>query len=293
MNYEEKPLTPEEAECIGKKIDEYAYTVVPPEPGTPEEERLVFKAEDGEGKVIAGCIVNVQAWGRAVLAVLLVDEGYRGHGLASMLIREAERAARAKGCSIMCLGTMDFQARGLYEKHGYTVFTTTEDLPRGHEGYSLSKRLDGDAPDYVPKDNSAEKLFGIQPGGKEDADIIDDGLDRYCDSIVPDKHEYIYLNKKLVDGDGKLVAGIVAGVGGWDAGDIDGLWVEEPYRNRGLGSRLLREAEEEAREKGAYILLTQAADWNVGFFKKHGYTVRGRLEDYPRGHCCYELTKLL
>ena len=47
------------------------------------------------------------------------------------------------------------------------------------------------------------------------------------------------------------------------------------------------------RKSGAYILLTYACDWVVGFFKENGYTVRGTLEDYPKGHCAYELQKLL
>ena len=288
-----KPCEKGDGDFIEEKINEYAHTAVPPEPGTPEEEQLIFKAEGEDGKVIAGCFVNIHTWGRAVLAALWVDEGYRGQGLGSMLIREAERAAREKGCYIMCLGTVDYQARGLYEKHGYRVFTVNRDVPRGHESYSLTKRLDRSIPDYVPKNNSAAAIYKIERGGKDDAEIIGDGLDRYCEQFVQVSHEYIELSRKLVDRDGRLIAGVVAGVEGDDTGEIDGLWVEEPYRNRGLGSYLLREAEREAKESGAYIMLTYACDWNVDFFKNNGYTVRGELEDYPKGHRAYELQKLL
>ena len=42
---------------------------------------------------------------------------------------------------------------------------------------------------------------------------------------------------------------------------------------------------------GAYVVMTCACDWNVGFFQKNGYAVRGVLEDYPKGHGAYELQK--
>ena len=95
------------------------------------------------------------------------------------------------------------------------------------------------------------------------------------DQFMPDGHEYIALSKKLVDQDGNLIAGISAGVDGDDNGDIDGIWVEEPYRNQGLGTYLLCEMEREAKEKGAYVILTYACDWSVRFFEKNGYTKVG------------------
>ncbi len=293
MKYETKPLTPEEEDLIEEKINEYAYSVVPPESGTPEEEKLIFKITDNEGIVIAGCVINIHTWGRAVLGQLWVDERYRKQGLGSMLIHEAEHAVREKGCYYMCLGTTDFQARGLYEKHGYRVFTVNRDIPRGHESYSLSKRLDRPVPDYVPKNNSAAKRYKVEPGSSEDAKVIGDGLGKYCDQFVPEGHEYITLSRKLSARDGTLIAEIAAGVDGDDNAIIEGIWVEDTYRKQGLGSYLLSEIERGARENGAYVILTYACDWNVGFFLKNGYTVRGELEDYPRGHRAYELQKLL
>ena len=292
MKYEIKPLTEEEESLIEEKISAYADSMAPKEPHT-EEEQLVFKITDGEKGVIGGCIVNIHSWGRAVLAQLWVDEGYRGQGLGSLLIRRAERAAREKGCYYMCLGTLDFHARGLYEKHGYRVFTVNRDFPRGHEGYSMSKRLDREIPAYVPKNNGGAARYTAEPGGKEDAGIIGDGLERYGEQFVRDEHGDIPLGKKLVDADGRLIAGVIASVGCWDDGEIDGVWVEEAYRKQGLGAYLLGEVEREAKENGAYILFTNACGWNAGFFGKCGYSVRGELEDYPKGHRAYELEKRL
>lgn len=46
-------------------------------------------------------------------------------------------------------------------------------------------------------------------------------------------------------------------------------------------------------EDGAPMILTSAGDWNVDFFKKNGYQLRGELRDVPKGHDCYELYKNL
>ena len=37
------------------------------------------------------------------------------------------------------------------------------------------------------------------------------------------------------------------------------------------------------------IVTIDARDWNVGFFKKSGYTVYCTLEDYPSGHSKYKM----
>ena len=292
MQYEIKPLPEEEEDLIEKKIHAYADSMAPQEPHT-EEETLVFKAEDAEGTLVGGCGVNIHEWGRAVLAQLWVDERYRHHGLGSMLIRAAEAAAREKGCYYLCLGTADYMARPLYEKHGFRVFTVNRDIPMGHVSWSLSKRLDKGIPDYIPTDNTAAERYPVKPGSEEDATIIGRGLEEFCVEVVPDNHEYIPLSRKLVDADGNRIAAVLCGIEEDDAAFIDGIWVEEPYRRQGLGSRLFAEIEREAKENGAYVILSYCCDWVSGFFFRNGFTPRGELPDYPRGHTAYELEKRL
>jgi hypothetical protein len=45
------------------------------------------------------------------------------------------------------LDTYSFQARGFYERLGYTVFGTINDYPPGHSRFFLTKTL---SPDGVP-----------------------------------------------------------------------------------------------------------------------------------------------
>ena len=94
-----------------------------------------------------------------------------------------------------------------------------------------------------------------------------------------------------MDKDGRFVAGVIADVDKGAYGFVDALYVEEPLRRQGLGTFFLKEVEKLAKENGATMIMTNAGDWNVDFFSKNGYMLRGELRDVPKGHNCYELYK--
>lgn len=285
MEYTIEDLTKEEAAYIGERINE----IVPREVDAGEEE-FVLKIEDENGGIIGGCIASAYEyhWSRMFLDTLWVDERYRHQGLGSMIIREVERIAREKGCRVVTLGTASYMARPFYEKHGYTVFTTLK-KSNGYISYSLVKYLDGNTPDYMPTNNSGSR-FRVSPGNDDDADVIQKGIDAYSETYEP-KSESVDFYKKLVDKEGKFVAGVIADADKGESGFVEALFVEEPFRRQGLGTFLLQQAEKFAKENGAAMILTNAGDWNVDFFKKNGYLFRGELKDVPKGHDCYELYK--
>ena len=287
MKYKIEDLTKEEAEYIGEKIN----GIVPREVDA-EEEEFVLKIENETGEIIGGCIATAYEyhWSRMFLNDLWVDERYRHHGIGSMILREVERIAREKGCRVVTLGTASFMARPFYEKHGYTVFTTLK-KPNGYLSYSLVKYLDEDTPEYVPSNNSGAR-FRLSFGNEDDAEVILKGLDAYSEAYEQEP-ETVDFEKKLVDRDGHFAAGVIADADKGEIGSVDALYVEEPLRLQGLGTCLLREAENFAKENGASMVITNAGDWNVGFFKKNGYLIRGELKDVPKGHNCYELYKMI
>ena len=285
MDYRIENLTKEDAEYIGKKINE----IVPHEVDADEEE-FVLKVENENGEIIGGCIAEAYEyhWSRVLLEELWVDEHYRHQGIGSMIIREVERIAREKDCRVVTLGTASYMARPFYEKHGFTVFTTLKKA-NGYIDYSLVKYLDKDTSNYVPTNNSGT-WFKVSLGNEDDADAIQDGLDKYDEAYEP-KYENVGFYKKLVDKDGRFAAGVIADVNKDAYGFVEALFVEELLKNQGLGTYLLKEVEKQAKENGASMILTNAGDWNVDFFKKNGYLLRGELKDVPKGHNCYELYK--
>lgn len=73
---------------------------------------------------------------------------------------------------------------------------------------------------------------------------------------------------------------------------VELLFVPEPLRGQGLGSRLLQLAETEARARncvGAWIE-TFSADAKR-FYERNGYRVFGKIADYPPGNTRYFLSK--
>ena len=287
MKYTMENLTREDAGYIGEKIN----GIVPREVDADEEE-FILKIENETGEIIGGCIAEAYEyhWSRMFLNELWVDEHYRHQGIGSMIIREVERIAREKGCRVVTLGTASYMARPFYEKHGYTVFTTIK-TPNGYISYSLVKYLDRDASEYVPANNTGIR-FRLLPGNEDDAEAIEKGLHTYSEAYVHEC-ETVDFDKKLVDHDGRFAAGVIADAEKGGSGSVGALFVEEPLRRKGLGTYLLKEAEKFAKGNGASMVFTNAGDWNVGFFQKNGYLIRGELKDVPKGHNCYELYKMI
>jgi GNAT superfamily N-acetyltransferase len=88
----------------------------------------------------------------------------------------------------------------------------------------------------------------------------------------------------LRESDGRIYAGLSGHTWG-GVGEVRFLWVDESRRHTGVGSRMLRAAEHEARARGCgKIVLSTHSFQAPAFYLKHGYVVAGEFSDYPRGH---------
>jgi GNAT superfamily N-acetyltransferase len=110
--------------------------------GHPEGYRplVVLLADPNIHETIGGL------WGATSLSwlhidLLFVPEPLRGTGIGRRLMREAEAEAIRRGCIGSWLDTYSFQARGFYEKLGYSVFGTIADYPPGHSRFFVKKQF--------------------------------------------------------------------------------------------------------------------------------------------------------
>ncbi|MEJ8824609.1 GNAT family N-acetyltransferase [Variovorax humicola] len=88
----------------------------------------------------------------------------------------------------------------------------------------------------------------------------------------------VRLNAKDIDG--KVVGGVRAFVFLYWL-QVDVLWVEDSARGRGLGGRLLAQAETLARELGARNARLETFEWQArGFYLKQGYVEFARIDKY-------------
>ena len=117
-------------------LAEYNGRSAPPIRAQP----LAIRLFDG-GELMPGGLWGRSAYDWLFVEFLAVPEHLRGQGYGEALMGRAEAVARERGCVGVWLDTFAFQARGFYEKLGYTVFGVIDDHPIGSARYFLSKRF--------------------------------------------------------------------------------------------------------------------------------------------------------
>ena len=124
----------------------------------------------------------------------------------------------------------------------------------------------------------------------EEINFVNNALEEFNNKAVgPDNHEL--LNIVEYDDNQKVIAGILGGTY-WGWCHIDILWVDEKYRKTGIGSKLLKAAEEEAVRRGCHSFHVDTMSWQAPeFYKKHGYRIIGELDNIPEGNKKFHLIK--
>jgi GNAT superfamily N-acetyltransferase len=68
------------------------------------------------------------------------------------------------------------------------------------------------------------------------------------------------------------------------------LWVDDPLRGQGYGTRLLAASEQEARRRGCQQAHLDTMSFQaLPFYLERGYAIWGQLDDAPPGHMRYYL----
>ena len=106
---------------------------------------LALTLRDGSG-AIAGGLFAESYYDWMFIKLLVVPDGWRGQGLGTQLMQEAEAVARARGLGGIWLDTFSFQARPFYERLGFTCFATLDGHPRGGARYFMQKRFEEQPP---------------------------------------------------------------------------------------------------------------------------------------------------
>jgi ribosomal protein S18 acetylase RimI-like enzyme len=125
-----------------------------------------------------------------------------------------------------------------------------------------------------------------------DADRVDQGLDAFNRALPA-----LALVRPLCCSgrltSGQCVGGALART--WGAAcELQQLWVDEPWRGRGLGSELVRLVEAEARARGCVSVYLDTFSFQApGFFRRLGYVTALTIEGFPEGITKFLMTKRL
>ena len=127
---------------------------------------------------------------------------------------------------------------------------------------------------------------------QEDEDVIFQGLLEYNLPRIEDKDPKD-LGVYIRDDNGGIIAGLTGNThGNWPT--IKYLWVSEELRSQGVGSRILKQAEEEAKKRGCkYSFLDTFSFQAPEFYKKYGYKEQFALNNYHVTGKRYYFTKNL
>ncbi|WP_280151042.1 GNAT family N-acetyltransferase [Piscinibacter sp. XHJ-5] len=120
--------------------------------------------------------------------------------------------------------------------------------------------------------------------------MVDDGLGRYNESAAP-LHEVRPLSCFARTASGQVIGGAVGRTWG-ECCELQQLWVEEPLRGRGIGTRLVREFEHRAAERGCSTFYLETFSFQApGLYRSLGYEPKLELHGYAPGIVKYIMVR--
>ena len=113
-----------------------------------------------------------------------------------------------------------------------------------------------------------------------------------CDLLKTNKPTFIEVYAEVKPQ--RLVGGLISYIDWGQWLYIDIIWVDADYRKKGRGKYLIKSAEQKAKNKDIKRARLYTFDFQaLPFYEKLGYTVYGKLDDFPEGHTAYYLKKIL
>jgi predicted N-acetyltransferase YhbS len=108
--------------------------------GPMHDVRVVLSVRDERGELVGG-LVALGFWNGLFIELLWVQQGERGRGIGTSLMRAAEAEARKNGWKVCFLSSFTFQAPEFYRKLGYEPFGELEGMPPEHSRTWFAKWL--------------------------------------------------------------------------------------------------------------------------------------------------------
>jgi ribosomal protein S18 acetylase RimI-like enzyme len=124
-------------------VDEFMAREWPPHDaalGLVWDEQAIMLVAQAEGATLGAARGHVVG-GLGTLKQLLVKKGFDRQGIGSILLDAFETRCRAARCHKIRLETADYQARGFYERHGFTLAVTLTNDRFGRGVHIMEKRL--------------------------------------------------------------------------------------------------------------------------------------------------------
>ncbi len=124
----------------------------------------------------------------------------------------------------------------------------------------------------------------------KDMQVINDGIMAYAKQKKG--HEPIDFFDFFIRDENNKILGGCNGESLYGCFFIDQLWVAEPWRGKGYGTKLILAAEQLGKERGCIFAAVNTMDWEaLGFYKKLGYQVEFERHGFLKDSVFYFLRK--
>lgn len=123
-------------------------------------------------------------------------------------------------------------------------------------------------------------------------ETLENKLSEYDDGFIPDSLEgSVQIG---IEENGRIVAGLDACITTFKILYVSTVFVDEEYRNKGYGRRLMEEMESRARAMGVNTIRLDTFSWQgKEFYETLGYSVVGSYENAADGYAEYFFLKRL
>ncbi|MDQ0229021.1 GNAT family N-acetyltransferase [Metabacillus malikii] len=140
MNYSiTKQIDEHGKQYVNKELYQFNLEHFPQDlAGRYEEVGLVLKDENDN---IRGGIIGAVCWNWFEVDKFYLDKSVRKMGYGTKMLAEIEKIALEKQCDFIKLDTLSFQALGFYEKNGYQVYGSIDNVGREFTHYYLKKDI--------------------------------------------------------------------------------------------------------------------------------------------------------
>lgn len=119
------------------------------------------------------------------------------------------------------------------------------------------------------------------------------GLESHSQAQEAPTYDKQRVNWTVRDDNGELIAAVTADIL-WDWMYISELWVDDRCRGTGMGSKLMKNAEEYAIEHKLSGLWLWTQSWQApAFYQKLGFVEFTRFDGFPKGHSRIGLRKVI
>jgi GNAT superfamily N-acetyltransferase len=140
---------------------------------------------------------------------------------------------------------------------------------------------------------SSARIVITDAPGAEDESVIRDGLSAYNFEKAGYRDQRPLAILVSDPETGEVVGGLL-GSTSFGLLRIDRFFLPESLRKQGLGTRIIKAAEEEGKRRGCgRALLTTLSFQAPGFYKRHGWEVLAQLDGAPPAPTRFLMTKAL